>query len=204
MPEPTTPTTAGAALAAAEALAHRHHWIFDGTQVGGMLIYHCDDHDDLVRRYGQRFSAAREADLLAMSTPTTPEAALAAALRFNADPPYLYVASDTEGKFDYPAWAAAILAAMPDWTLIQNKVLFDANNYKPAPWYAIENDRLKGELAAARLPRVATADWTGSTRKEAEIARLRAALEEIKGLSYSNVGIAWQIATDALSPQEKP
>ena len=113
MPEPTTPTTAGAALAAAEALAHRHHWIFDGTQVGGMLIYHCDDHDDLGRRYGQRFSAAREADLLAMSTPTTPEAALAAALRFNADPPYLYVASDTEGKFDYPAWAAAILAALP-------------------------------------------------------------------------------------------
>jgi hypothetical protein len=37
---------------------------------------------------------------------------LAAALRLNSDPPYLAVATDTEGKFDYLAWAAAILAEL--------------------------------------------------------------------------------------------
>ena len=42
--------------------------------------------------------------------------------------------------------AAAILAAMPGWTLV---------------------------------PRVATADWTGSTRKDAEAARLRAAIQAV-------------------------
>ena len=44
-----SPVSMGGA-AAAEALAHRHHWIFDGTQVGGMLNYHCDDHDPPVVR----------------------------------------------------------------------------------------------------------------------------------------------------------
>jgi hypothetical protein len=29
----------------AAALAHRHHWVYDGQQLDGRLIYHCDDHD---------------------------------------------------------------------------------------------------------------------------------------------------------------
>ena len=79
-----------------------------------------------------------------MATHDTPEAAVAAAL---ADCDVIEGYSwDSQVP---PGWrhvklAAAILAAMPDWTLV---------------------------------PRVATADWTGSTRKDAEIARLRAALK---------------------------
>ena len=37
-------------IAVAEAVAHRHHWVYDGTQTGGMLVYHCDDHDPPVVR----------------------------------------------------------------------------------------------------------------------------------------------------------
>jgi hypothetical protein len=35
-----------AGVAEAAALAHRHHWVYDGQQqYSGNLIFHCDDHD---------------------------------------------------------------------------------------------------------------------------------------------------------------
>jgi hypothetical protein len=43
------PTPSGG-VAVAEAVALRHHWVYDGTQTGGMLVYHCDDHDPPVVR----------------------------------------------------------------------------------------------------------------------------------------------------------
>ena len=74
-----------------------------------------------------------------MTTHDTPEAALAAALKLHG---FRIVGGAWHGR-NAEDLAAAILAAMLDWTLV---------------------------------PRVATADWTGSTRKDAEVARLRAAL----------------------------
>jgi hypothetical protein len=43
------PVTVGA-VAFAAAFAHRHRWVFDGALIGGMLVYHCDDHDPPVVR----------------------------------------------------------------------------------------------------------------------------------------------------------
>ena len=106
------------------------------------------------------------------TTHDTPEAALAAAL---PNVPTIKYVIARGGRYNAAWWdrfAAEVLAAMPDWTLIENRVLFDSKNYPPAPWYAIENRRLKDELAAARLPRVATADWTGSTKRAAPDAEL--------------------------------
>jgi hypothetical protein len=37
-------------VALAENVAHRHHWVYDGVLLGGMLIYHCNDHDPPVVR----------------------------------------------------------------------------------------------------------------------------------------------------------
>jgi hypothetical protein len=37
-------------VALAEAVAHRHHWVYDGVQPGGSLVYHCDDLDPPVVR----------------------------------------------------------------------------------------------------------------------------------------------------------
>jgi len=37
-------------VALAEAVAHHHRWVFDGALSGGMLVYHCDDHDPPVVR----------------------------------------------------------------------------------------------------------------------------------------------------------
>jgi hypothetical protein len=34
-----------AGVAEAATLAHRHRWVYDGQQLDGRLIYHCDDHD---------------------------------------------------------------------------------------------------------------------------------------------------------------
>lgn len=37
-------------VAEASALAHRHHWVFDGALTSGVLVYHCDDHDPPIVR----------------------------------------------------------------------------------------------------------------------------------------------------------
>ena len=46
---PSMPVSMGAVVAA-EAVAHRHRWIYDGQTTVGVLIYHCDDHDPPVVR----------------------------------------------------------------------------------------------------------------------------------------------------------
>ena len=38
------PVTMGQ-VALAEAVAHRHRWVFDAAEPGGMVTYHCDAHD---------------------------------------------------------------------------------------------------------------------------------------------------------------
>ena len=43
--------THGGGVWAAESVAHLHRWVFDGALAGGMLVYHCNDHDPpLVRQ----------------------------------------------------------------------------------------------------------------------------------------------------------
>ena len=79
-----------------------------------------------------------------MTTHDTPEAALAAVLRATSGIPPMY-------RGPVGAWeptAAALLAAMPGWTLV---------------------------------PRVATADWTGSTKRAEPDAERLAELDGIDG-----------------------
>ena len=45
-----TQTYSMGSVAAAEAVAHRHRWIYDGQTTVGVLVYHCDDHDPPVVR----------------------------------------------------------------------------------------------------------------------------------------------------------
>ena len=114
-----------------------------------------------------------------MTTRDTPEAALAAALRSCG------LVSHIDSDEYVRSNAAAILAAMPDWTLVPKGRL----------------DRLVGieEWEAEKIDLLLAA--------EAEIARLRAALEEISGdeFTYPMGGPAQtmaDIASAALAPSE--
>ena len=43
-------TIAPGSVALAEAIAHRHRWVYDGVLPSGGLVYHCDAHDPPVTR----------------------------------------------------------------------------------------------------------------------------------------------------------
>lgn len=56
-----------AGVATAEAVAHRHVWVYDGQAADASLIYHCDSHDPPLVRL------TRAAVLEALSSPDQPE-----------------------------------------------------------------------------------------------------------------------------------
>ena len=139
-------------------------------------------------------------------TPPTPEAALRKAL-FDADTERLLELGQ------YQEAAAAILAALDGWTLVRKDDYWDGRQERDALMNLIQSgaaeiDRLTRELDAARTLAaseyaVATADWTGSTRKDAEIARLRAALEHIQQWHLGR-NFVCRTARVALDPEAIP
>ena len=153
-------------------------------------------------------------------TPTTPEAALAgmerlaAAMHEVADGRFCNVwASEINHMNIHRGDAAAILAALDGWTLVRKDDYWDGRQERDALMNLIQSgaaeiDRLTRELDAARTLAaseyaVATADWTGSTRKDAEIARLRAALEHIQQWHLGR-NFVCRTARVALDPEAIP